>query len=472
MPYHAYKDSGVPWLGQLPEHWDCAPVRRYCRVFAGATPSRAVPEYWANGTIPWLSSGDVNLRRITGANQFISQSGFAASSTKWIRPGSLVMALAGQGRTKGMVATVELDTTCNQSLAVVDPSPGKSDYRFLAYYLESRYHDIRGLVGDGLRDGLNLEHVRSIPTPLPTVSEQSAIVRFLDHADRGIRHFISAKRKLIGLLNEQKQAIIHRAVTRGLDSSVRLKLSGVDWLGDLPEHWEVRRLKFLLSGPLQYGANESSGSFDYSHPRYVRITDIDSDGTLKPDTFCTLSIETAEQFLLEVGDILFARSGATVGKTFCYENSWGKCAYAGYLIRAKVDPTKAVHRFVYDFTKSNLYSQWIASISIKATIQNVSAEKYASLMIPLPPLSEQFRIVSYIQNKSCEIDSAISHAKREIELMREYRTRLIADVVTGKVDVRDTTVEAIAEWGETDDLEIVDEVEDESPLEDDRVADD
>lgn len=106
-PYPAYKDSGVEWLGAVPEEWDSAALRRYCRVFAGATPSRAVPEYWATGSIPWLSSGEVNLRRITRAKQFITEAGYAASSTKWIRPGSLVLALAGQGRTKGMVATVE-----------------------------------------------------------------------------------------------------------------------------------------------------------------------------------------------------------------------------------------------------------------------------------------------------------------------------------------------------------------------------
>jgi type I restriction enzyme S subunit len=211
------KPSGVEWLGEVPEHWDSAAVRRYCRVFAGATPRRAVPDYWANGSIPWLSSGEVNLRRITKAEQFITEAGYAASSTKWIRPRSLVLALAGQGRTKGMVATVECWTTCNQSLAVIEPSPGRADHRFLAYYLESRYLDLRALVGDGLRDGLNLEHVRSIPTPLPPLKEQSAIVRFLDHADRRTDAAIAQNAREISLLREFRTRLIADVVTGKLD---------------------------------------------------------------------------------------------------------------------------------------------------------------------------------------------------------------------------------------------------------------
>ena len=149
-PYPVMRNSGVSWLGAVPTHWRTHPVRRYCRVFAGATPSRSVAHYWENGSIPWLSSGDVNLRRIRTARQFITDAGLKNSSANWIRPGSLVVALAGQGKTKGMVATVEVSTTCNQSLAVIEPADSESRYEYLAYYLESRYQDIRALVGDGL----------------------------------------------------------------------------------------------------------------------------------------------------------------------------------------------------------------------------------------------------------------------------------------------------------------------------------
>ena len=247
-PYPTMKDPGEEWLREVPEHWRSAPVRRYCRVFAGATPSRSIAQYWESGSIPWLSSGEVNLRRIRTARQFITEAGLKSSSTNWIRPGSLVLALAGQGRTKGMVATVEFFTTCNQSLAAIEPAKCESRYEYLAYYLESRYRNIRALVGDGLRDGLNLEHVRSIPTPLPPLSEQTAIVRFLDHTDRHIRRYIRAKQKLIALLEEQKQVIIHQAVTGQIDVRTGqpypdYKPSGVEWLGEVPVQWENSEAK-------------------------------------------------------------------------------------------------------------------------------------------------------------------------------------------------------------------------------------
>lgn len=135
---------------------------------------------------------------------------------------------------------------------------------------------------------LRPEHFKMIYTPEPSSEEQEAIVRFLDHANAKIDRYVRAKKKLIKLLNEQKQAIIHRAVTRGLDPNVQLKDSGIDWLGEIPAHWEVQRLKTVLSERLKYGANEAADHDNPNWPRYIRITDFGKDGTLKPDTFRSL----------------------------------------------------------------------------------------------------------------------------------------------------------------------------------------
>lgn len=211
------KPSGIPWLGDIPAHWKFLKLRRYCKVFAGATPSRNVSYYWGNGTIPWLSSGDVNQRRIKSASQFITEEGFANSSTKWIKPKSLVVALAGQGRTKGLVATVEFKTTCNQSLAAIEPDTAKIEYRFLAYYLESRYLDIRGLVGDGLRDGLNLELIKAITIPMPSVEEQLGISRLLDAQTQAIDTSVKIVSREIDLIKEYRTSLIADVVTGKLD---------------------------------------------------------------------------------------------------------------------------------------------------------------------------------------------------------------------------------------------------------------
>jgi restriction endonuclease S subunit len=192
----------------------------------------------------------------------------------------------------------------------------------------------------------------------------------------------------------------------------------------------------VVSEPLKYGANEASEFDDPTLPRYIRITDVDPDGRLRDKTFKSIPEEVARPYLLREGDLLLARSGATVGKSFYYEPSWGRAAYAGYLIRARFNPTKTMPRFVTYFTNSHQYWQWLSFSFIQATIQNVSAEKYANLMIPVPPFEEQRRIVAFLDRETARIDALIEKINNSIDLLREYRTALISAAVTGKIDVR------------------------------------
>ncbi|MFM6039554.1 MAG: restriction endonuclease subunit S [Sphaerospermopsis kisseleviana] len=215
----------------------------------------------------------------------------------------------------------------------------------------------------------------------------------------------------------------------------KYKDSGVEWLGDIPEHWEVTRFKFLLSEPFKYGANEAAEINDPDLPRYIRITDVKDDGSLRDDTFRSLPENIAKDYLLEEGDILLARSGATVGKTFIYRKSWGKAAYAGYLIRGRVSGQNNSD-FIYKFLQSKFYWDWVNSIFIQATIQNISAEKYANLSISIPPLQEQQKIANYLDQKTAQIEEQKTKIKKAIDLLKEYRTALITNTVTGKIDVR------------------------------------
>lgn len=439
-PYSAMKDSELYGNELLPEHWDVMPIRRYCRVFAGATPSRAVPEYWQGGKIPWLASGDVNLRRIRSARQFITEAGFSASSTKWISPRSLVMALAGQGRTKGLVATVECRTTCNQSLAAIEPSAQRSDYRYLAYYLESRYLNIRSLVGDGLRDGLNLEHVRAFKTPLPPLYEQAAIVRYLDYVDRRIRKYIRAKKKLIALLNEQKQAVIHRAVTRGLEPNVKMKPSGVEWLGELPNAWTLlplrRLVSFVTSGSrgwseyfaesgeifLQSGNLGRSLELDLSRIQYVRPPG-NAEGT---------------RTQVRVGDVLVCITGALTGNVAWVASELPAVAYINQHVALTRPKSNLVNpHFLALALRSELGKNQLKVSEYGGTKQGLGLDDVRSVAVPVPPIDEQNRICDEVSRALVNLINAQSSATQEIEMLIEYRTRLIADVVTGKLDVRE-----------------------------------
>lgn len=163
------------------------------------------------------------------------------------------------------------------------------------------------------------EALKIIPFLEPPVEEQDAIVRYLDAATSKIDKAIAMQQKMIDLLNERKQIIVQNAVTKGLDENVEMKDSGVEWIGMIPKHWEISKLKYLIDAPLKYGANEASDLIDYSCPRYIRITDIDTNGKLKEETYRSLPMNKAEPYLLKKGDLLFARSGATVGKAFLFE---------------------------------------------------------------------------------------------------------------------------------------------------------
>lgn len=202
----------------------------------------------------------------------------------------------------------------------------------------------------------------------------------------------------------------------------------------LPSEWVTRRLKHLLAEPLKYGANEAALSDDRDDPRFVRITDIADDGTLRPDTFRSLPTEVAQPFLLKDGDILFARSGATVGKSIMYSEAWGPCCFAGYLIRARPDLNKALPEYIRYFSESRLYWQHITSEQIQATIQNVSAERYGNLPVPMPDVAGQREIVRFLNRETSKIDTLIAKQEQLIATLREDRTATITHAVTNGLD--------------------------------------
>lgn len=209
------------------------------------------------------------------------------------------------------------------------------------------------------------------------------------------------------------------------------KDSGVQWLGEIPSHWAVKRLKFLLSEKLKYGANESAESEDKDQPRYIRITDIDESGNLREDTFKSLELEKAQEYLLDDLDILLARSGATVGKSYLHKkDKVGVACYAGYLIRARFNQENYDPKFINLFLQSKAYWSWIESVNIQATIQNVSAEKYNDFALSIPSLEEQNIIADFLDKRLAQVDALIAKQETLLEKLAEQREALISHAVT------------------------------------------
>lgn len=281
----------------------------------------------------------------------------------------------------------------------------------------------------------NWEYISKMYIPIPNNTTQQKITDFLDTETARIDNIIKAKETLIERLKEKRTALISHAVTKGLDPNVKMKPSGVEWIGDIPEGWEVKKLKYLTQKPLMYGANESPDTFDENLPRYIRITDIDENGNLREVIAVSLDMEKAGPYLLKENDILFARSGATVGKSYIFKEKIVAC-FAAYMIKFEPNILKLLPEFAYYVTFSKLYLNWIESNTIQATIQNVSAEKYNNFYLPLPCIKVQHEIISFLEAETKSIDLTITKTLLSIEKLREYRTALISACVTGKLDVR------------------------------------
>ncbi len=226
----------------------------------------------------------------------------------------------------------------------------------------------------------------------------------------------------------------------------RYKDSGVEWIGEIPEEWKVTKLKWLSTEPLKYGLNEPASESNQNDPRYVRITDITDEGILRDDTFKSIPQDIAKGYLLEEGDLLFARSGATVGKTFIYNHSWGVCCFAGYLIGFRANASKVSARYLYYFTKSSAYWNWLNSSFTKSTIQNASADKYKSLPVSVPNIESQREILNFLDGSCKRIDSLISKKQLLIELLKEKRAAIILRAVTKGLDPNAPMKDSGVEW--------------------------
>ena len=448
-PYAEYKESGHHWLGNVPNHWSVLPNRA---IFDEVKDRNHPKEEMLSVTI---TRGIVRQKALLDGSSKKDSSNLNKGAYKLVQPDDI--AYNKMRAWQGALGASTLRGIISPAYVVMRPRKEVNPWFYHNLYRTPSFAKEAERWSYGITSdmwSLRPEHFKVIGSVLPPPDEQAAIVRFLDHANRKIDGFIRAKRKLIGLLNEQKQAIIHRAVT-GKDevrmmkdengnssfilqpSTLPKKPSGIPWLGDIPKHWKVRRLRFCIVGKLSYGANAAAEFDNPDWPRYLRITDFNNDGSLRADTFRSLPPSVAKDYPVEDGDILFARSGATVGKAFLVRTEIEKACYAGYLIRARPNADVVLPTFLFAFTQSTAFACWKDAIFNRATIQNIGADKYANLIVPIPPIAEQQAILDFIEKDIAPLRAAIARTEREIALMQEYRTRLTADLVTGKLDVRE-----------------------------------
>ena len=424
-PYPEYKDSGIEFVGEIPKDWDTIRCTYLFEVKSIKNTSGEInlSVYRDYGVIK-RDSRDDNYNRVpedTSNYKLVEPGDFVFNKMKcW--QGSL-----GLSEYRGIVSPAY--TICK---------PKKHFHgKYFHYLLRSQpYIQEFKRLSYGIRVGqweLRFEDFKDIVVPFPSVPEQTQIANFLDRKTQQIDELIRIKERRVELLQEQRTTLINKVVMKGLDPNVEMKPSEVEYIGDIPKHWTITRLKYVSNIPVTYGLNIEPDKYTTNGIRFIRITDIDKRGGLRENGVYLSESDVPQEQILNRYDLLLCRSG-TVGKSYLHLEK-EKYASAGYLVRFNFGDYRT-SKFIYYVTQSHFYRNWLEQEIIIATIQNVNGKKYSNFQIPFPLPQERTQIVNFLDHKTAQIDELRSNEQQSIELLKEYRQTLISEVVTGKIDVR------------------------------------
>jgi type I restriction enzyme S subunit len=432
--YPNYQPVLSRWIPRVPEHWSLLRAKNFLREIDDRSKTgeeTLLSMRMQRGLVP---HHDVSVKRIAPENLI---------GYKKARPDELVLnrmqagnAMFFRNRHPGLVSP---DYAVFRLLR--DDNPEYLGHLFRSWPMRGLFRSESKGLGTGTSGFLRLysDRFAALEIPLPPRPEQDQIVAYLHAQDAHIARFIKTKRDLIRLLAEQKLRIIDHAVTRGLDAAVALKPSGIEWMGEVPEHWQVARLR-QLSISLQTGPFGSQlHSSDYVddgipviNPSHLK------DGAIVPDVRCAVDVDTATRLSrhsLAANDVIFARRGELGRCALVTAKEVGWLCGTGSL-KVRLRPNAINSEFLMFVLSSPLLRGDLRLYSVGSTMENANTSIIGNIRIPLPPADEQQAICRWISDECQPLDDAIARTKEEIKLIREYRDRLIADVVTGQVDVR------------------------------------
>jgi type I restriction enzyme S subunit len=448
-PYPEYKESGIAWARSLPATWRTERAKwLFTKMARPVRPEDEVVTCFRDGMVTLRKN-----RRLRGFTEATVEYGYQG-----IRKGDLV--IHGMDAFAGAIGVSDSDGKGTPVYNVCQSNPGVIARYYAHAVREMSQSQWILALAKGIRErstDFRYEMFGNQRVPLPPPVEQAAIVRFLDWANGRLERAIRAKRKVIALLTEQKQAIIHRAVTRGLDPSVPLKPSGISWLGDIPQHWEVRKIKSLVAtvggmtpnkGVQQYWI----GRTPWVSPKDMKVQEIFdskdhiSDAALNETNIC----------LIKPPAVLIVVRGMILARTFPTAVTRVQVTVNQDLKALLPRPELSADYFASLLTGIQRELLQLVEIAGHGTCC-MRTDSWGNFYLPIPPLGEQQAICRFIQEKTGSLNTAISRLEREIELLREYRTRLVADVVTGKLDVREAAARLPEEAGEVDLSDLSDE---------------
>ncbi len=439
QPYPKYKHSGEEWLGNVPNHWAQKQVRHVFRIHNGSTPKSGEPDYW-DGDINWITPedlGKLSAKEILSSRRKITEEGFRSCGVTLTKPGGIVVSTRAP---IGHVA-ITMEAACvNQGCRILEPQMGYADYWYYSTFAAAEILRSKGQ-GTTFME-LPRNALAAIKFPMPPEEEQKSIARFLDYKTAQIDALIAKKEALLEKLTEKRTALISNAVTRGLNPQAKMKDSDVEWLGEVPKHWEIMPIKFALDMPITDGPHSTPIFYDEGIPflsaESVKDGSLDFDkkrGYISKEDHAIFSLKYKPKY----GDVYMVKSGATTGKvarvkTYEEFNIWSPLA----VFRPKAGFSITDFIYFVVMSKSFLYSVELSWSY--GTQQNIGMGVISNIRVAIPPHDEQQAIARFIDHKTVQIDEQADKVRDAIEKLREYRSALITQAVTGKIDVRNVEI--------------------------------
>lgn len=435
--YDEYKDSGFDWIGKIPAQWDNLRLRFVCELRNGYTPSKDNSDYWEDGTIPWYRMEDIRDtgRKLQEAKQYITEE--AVKGGGLFDAGSFILATTA---TIGEHALLIVDSLANQQFTNLKIRKSLSnilsrDYFF--YYLFVIDDYCKATTKTSTFPAVSMELLKNCHIVFPSFCEQTAIAAYLDTHCAKIDNLISIQQKRIALLQELKQSVITHAVTKGQNPNVEMKQSGVEWIGDVPKHWEVCKLKHysqVVLGKMLMTSPPKDSEGLYTLEKYLKSKNV---GWLQlfldEDNIDEMWFNQYEKsiYKLQENDIVM-NEGGDIGKVSCWRGVDFDCYIQNSINKITADYNRVNAGFLcyWLYNLSSLGYFW--SIVSQISIAHLTKEKLSNSPVVLPPITEQAAIASYLDHKCATIDTSISNAQHQIELLQEYKQSLITEVVTGK----------------------------------------
>lgn len=434
--YNNYKDCGIQWIGEIPESWE---IKKLGYISEMIVPMRDKPKE-LDGPIPWLRIEDFEGKYVgnSKSNQGVTEDVVKEMNLKVLPIGTV---LCSCSCAMGIAAIVTKPLITNQTFIGIVPSR-KLDSSFLYYTLQTAKQYLDNISTGAIQTYLSRETFEKLGICIPKIEEQTAIANYLDSKTTEMDRVVADKEALVDLYEEEKKALINETVTKGVTLSgvetikTKLKPSGIDWLGDVPEHWEVKKLKYVadIQGRIGFKGYSKSDLVDEG-ALTIGAKHIDKRNLLDltdPEYISWDKYYESPEIMVKKGDILVTQRGS-LGKVAIIDEEIGE---------ATINPSMLIvknllinDQFLFNFFSSNIFIDWIKLVAGGTAVPMISQDQLYNFSLLLPPLQEQTAIVQYIESETANINEKINRVKQEIDLLKEYRQALIFEAVTGKVKV-------------------------------------